>query len=82
MNFIHFNNEILFNKINNLNLVTAAMDFSFMGGFVTSGIILAFVASFILLISSEEKEDNPLARLFSLKSVSYTHLTLPTNREV
>ena len=27
-------------------------DFSFMGGFVTSGIILAFVASIILLISS------------------------------
>ena len=27
-------------------------DFSFMGGFITSGIILAFVASIILLISS------------------------------
>jgi modulator of FtsH protease len=27
-------------------------DFSFMGGFITSGIILAFVASIILLVSS------------------------------
>ena len=43
---------VVFSCQSNKQEIIAKKDFSFMGGFITSGIVLAFAASIILLVSS------------------------------